>query len=533
MAPLQINRRIPRSLLATATVMLLLPTAVALYLAHQSMLRNQLEGVTLMTTQVYERVTRISTQMEQALATLKAAQLPDPCAPQGTALMRKMLLQNDLLADVGYVQANQLRCSAFGQQALPLGAPTYTSLTGYWLRNAVHLPGAENVPLVTATDPASGYTLFTHPTTALNIVPTNQPWQVVVVGRGQHDVVLAQHGDYSPQWLTHVGTALHGRFVDTGHLVVWRQSPRSAYLVFVALPRATVEPAWRKTALLWGGLGLGTGLVLMLLTLRVAKTNTSIRSLLRRAIRNGELSLEYQPVVELASGRWVGAEALMRWRRPTGETISPSIFIPIAEKAGLMPVLREWLIRRFEQEAALLFALHPGFHVALNFCVEDFCAPSNLVPLLREALERIGATAANVQVELTESVFMRKEDTCATLTALREAGIALAIDDFGTGYSSLSYLSQVRFDYLKIDKSFVETIGTGAVTRHIVAHIIEMAKSLQTPMIAEGVETEAQAHYLRQHGVQYAQGWLYAKSMAIGSLLNHLSEQTEPARKTG
>jgi sensor c-di-GMP phosphodiesterase-like protein len=263
---------------------------------------------------------------------------------------------------------------------------------------------------------------------------------------------------------------------------------------------------------------------------RVARFRMSMPSLLKNAIKKGELSLVYQPIVSLESGDWIGVEALLRWRRPNGEIIPPEVFIPIAERTQLIQKLTDAVFRIIERDAARLLRARPDFYIALNLSAEEICRP-DIVDRLRTLVQRMGIEARNLHVEATERVFMNVETSRRNIRLLRESGIKVAIDDFGTGYSSLSYLQNLELDCLKIDKSFIDTIGTEAVTSEVVRHIIEMGKSLNMQMIAEGVETSAQADFLREHGVQYCQGWLFSKPLTMRQLLTQMRiDQVESPR---
>ena len=244
----------------------------------------------------------------------------------------------------------------------------------------------------------------------------------------------------------------------------------------------------------------------------VSGADVSLAAAIRTGLKRNELFLLYQPIVDLESGEWVGAEALIRWQRPTGELVDPNIFIPIAEKSGLIEQVTQRVLELAARDTGAFLRRHPRFYVAVNLSAADLHSP-RLPAQLDDFLSTTAAAPGNLVVEITERGLLNVELAREMLRTLRAKGVRVAIDDFGTGYSGLSYLQTLEVDYLKIDKTFVDAIATEAPTSHVVQHIIEMAKSLKLKLTAEGVETEAQARFLRQHGVEYAQGWLFAKPM--------------------
>jgi sensor c-di-GMP phosphodiesterase-like protein len=201
---------------------------------------------------------------------------------------------------------------------------------------------------------------------------------------------------------------------------------------------------------------------------------------------------------------------LLRWRRATGELIGPDLFIPLAEQTGTITQLTARVVELVEQDTRHFLVAHPDFHVALNLATVDVQSTA-IVDQVDAMLARGGARPSNLIVEITERGTLDVGAALSVIGALRERGIRVAIDDFGTGYAGLSYLESLQVDFLKIDRSFIEAIGTGAPTNEVVCHIIAMATAMGLTMVAEGVETEAQADYLRARGVQFAQGWLFGK----------------------
>lgn len=235
---------------------------------------------------------------------------------------------------------------------------------------------------------------------------------------------------------------------------------------------------------------------------------------LRQALERDEFQVYYQPKVNLLTGKIEGAEALVRWQHPERGSVSPADFIPLAEKTGFIVPLGEWILRTAcTQALAWQAAGYPPIRIAVNLSGHQFNQP-HLGRLIVEVLEETGLDPEYLELELTESALMQNPDfAIATLSELKSLGIQISIDDFGTGYSSLSYLSQLPFDILKIDRSFVCQL-TDAKNEAITTAILQMARSLNLKVVAEGVETEAELDFFIGHQCDQIQGYWFSPPLS-------------------
>ena len=237
---------------------------------------------------------------------------------------------------------------------------------------------------------------------------------------------------------------------------------------------------------------------------------------LHHGLRQGQFLLLYQPQVDV-EGRWTGAEVLVRWQHPSQGMVSPAEFIPLAEETGLIVPLGLWVIETALRQQALWRAdpVLQQLELAINVSARQF-HQDDFVQRLLELLERTGACAQRIKLELTESLLLHHvEAVVRTMQTLRSHGLGFALDDFGTGYSSLSYLKRLPLDQIKIDQSFVRDALVDANDAAIARSIIALAHSLGLSAIAEGVETEAHHHYLRDQGCEAFQGYWFGRPLPL------------------
>ena len=256
-----------------------------------------------------------------------------------------------------------------------------------------------------------------------------------------------------------------------------------------------------------------------------AARRLGLESALRSALKNNEMAVHYQPQVSLESGRVIGMEALLRWQNPLFGSVSPGEFIPLAEDNGMIIPIGEWVLftacaqaRRWHD-----LGLTTPLRLAVNLSARQF-RQADLDRIVARALTESGLPADLLELEITESAFIDDaEEAIAMCRKLKQLGVKLSLDDFGIGYSSLSYVSRFPFDKIKIDQSFVEDIIENPVNAAIATAAIVMARSLNLSILAEGVETEAQARFLRGRRCDAIQGFLFSPALPAGEFEQLLS----------
>jgi sensor c-di-GMP phosphodiesterase-like protein len=315
---------------------------------------------------------------------------------------------------------------------------------------------------------------------------------------------------------------------DDDRMTARLASERFGIQVTVSLPRARLLDGHADLVMIGTvGTGSAAALILALAAFGPWRPRGNPIADLERAIENDEFVPYYQPIVDLTVGRVVGAEVLIRWKRPDGTLVSPAQFIPLAESTGLIVPITRALMRRVCAEAGAAIGRRPHFSIGFNLAARHF----NDETVVEDARATIGASPIALSQVLFEVTERQPLDNLTmarrVIAALQGLGVRVGIDDLGTGHSGLSYMLKLGVDFIKIDKLFVDAIDTERYSTTIIETLVELGRNMNMEIIAEGVETFEQVAHLRARGIRKAQGYAFAPPLPGSSFLR-LIEAADP-----
>lgn len=447
--------------------------------------------------------------LKETYATMKKmSSSPYPnCSDAEIAYFRKLLYQTDYLRDGGRMHDGMIDCSVtLGKVDLPRepmkpafimpgGSMVYKETGPLQIRDQITF-GVQFKDLYVVINSGVARRLDTNTLPfIMSLTPASGP------GPGMLMSTTPQPGDAV---FTTEGMARKG---ETLYFTLCTPDKLSCMTTHITIPEAIQgdRPVLRYCIALGGMVGALFGFLLSL----VYRRSRSMEQQLRRAISRDQLRMVYQPIVDLATKRIVGAESLARWTDEEGFAVGPEVFVKIAEECGFVGALTRLVVRHGLRDFGAILRSRPDFRLSINVAATDLADPAFL-PNLEEALILSGVRAQSLAIEITERSTARHEVAIETIRRLHEMGHSVHIDDFGTGYSSLSYLHELAIDTIKIDRSFTQSIGTEAVTVAILPQILAIADALKLQVIVEGIETAPQAEYFSHIGQPVlAQGWFF------------------------
>lgn len=485
----------------------LVPICLSIWLAHRQAEEKFVDALDNYASRVLIRTDRVVAQAKEALNHLQTFD-GVPCSPSHLREMRRAAFSWRYVQEAIYTDNLKPRSSSLEQSshASPFPPPTRITRDGYsaWLTAQNDL-GFHRYMVVLGK---GHYLVMIDPDSLVDVIPFGEiAIDAALVGTATHRI-FASSNPLAPHIRDRIQEQKGDRIQYNGSMYVMKPVPEFGFTVVAWAPLKPLAETWHRQLLFWLPFGMLISLLAALFVLRILRRIQSPRNRLLDAINSRDFVVHYQPIVALCSGKVVGAEALARWPQPDGSSLSPDIFVPLAEQTGLISQLTQLVIEKVFEDMGHWLQHHPDQHISINLAPADLTS-GKLPPLLSQLMNKWQIHPRQIALELTERGFADPKISAPAIAALRHSGHPVYIDDFGTGYSSLSYLQDLDVDTLKIDKSFVDALEYKNVT----PHIIEMAKSLKLAMVAEGVETEGQLAWLHRHGVQYGQGWFYSKAL--------------------
>jgi sensor c-di-GMP phosphodiesterase-like protein len=533
--------RIKRGSLAALLALVLLATALTpgllcFLFAQHSERRHEAERLGSFADTALLQAEAVTRELSGALLDISRTGQP-PCSPSNLTRLRRIALSHWPIRDAGaYDQDRRWQCSsllgavaAVSYDGFTLPPPDWQGRDGLmaWFK-LVDLPGGKESLVLgrdgfyVAVDPASYFDSLDSRGSPGS--PGARKTQGVGVINTDTARLIASNSSVEPSILLaafHAADDGAGAASDTPYAV--RRSSTMPLAVVVRdmrRPWLTRVREWPWSWLLGGATG-GLALAAWLGTFMVRRLSPVGQ--LSDAVRRHQFIVAYQPIVDLATRRCIGAEALVRWKHQD-RIVRPDHFIPLAEHRGLIQAITDQVLDTILFELGEFLHRYRELYVSINLSAPDLTT-RRFLDKLTPALVRQRLLPGQIRIEATERAFLDADAAKEVIQAFRDAGHPVYIDDFGTGYSSLSHLQNFQVDALKIDKSFVDTVGQDTASSSVASHIIEMAMTLKVQVIAEGIEHEEQACYLHSRGAHFGQGWLFSAPLSAAEFIGYVGKR--------
>ncbi|MGV2068696.1 MULTISPECIES: EAL domain-containing protein [Agrobacterium] len=488
-----------------------LPIAAMAWTSWRVAVQKELDILALVAERSLARADNTFKEAQGALEAIEAAHLP-ACSDQHIAQMRIVTINVPSIEEIGYFENGVIKCTSWGRTAGNIAKSHVDYVTSEGIEVTLRIQ-----PGVSHGDQMTSLHLGHH-----NALVAPSRFVDIILRDGISLALLNDHGQVistQNQPDARVVTALAaqaGRGVNDASL--YSVVKDDGLTAIVLEPRAAMREKLLRELMVLLPIGAFIASFIVGIIVWMSRKRLSPQTELEIAIRNREFVVHYQPIIDLKTNICVGAEALVRWRRPDGTLVRPDFFIPLAEETGLIEPITDQVVEAVIADIGPMLVEDRTLHIAVNLCAQDI-KTGRILDFIDQRLTPAGIRKEQIWLEATERGFIDIDAARITLDKARRAGHSVAIDDFGTGYSSLQYLQGLPMDALKIDKSFVDTIGRNTATSTVTLHIIGMARELGLFSVAEGIETEEQAAYLREHGVDFGQGWLFSRPLPAGQFI--------------
>lgn len=499
-------------------VALLVGSVTALWITHYVTQRTQYEELSSYANYTLDYATRVTLDLKRAVEHAQASSY-SPCSEADLALLRDLLWQHKYLKDVGRVEGDKLLCSAErGMLSSSVALPEATAWLGedtrFWsgahnfVGIAFQTDMVANGNVLVLTSPFA-FDAMRQPPSDMSAVILSRGTQYIFRTFGRAPEILEHDSRFS--WLPIPSSELNYYSCSGPELCVFAEDRKVGVYGLSAVTLLGI--------VMLGGL---SGIGLISFCYKTRQHRESMLYHLKRAIQEESLTLVYQPKIQISNQKVVGAEALVRWHSEQFGSVSPEIFIGIAETNGLIRAITHQVINNSFAEMQALLSDNPSFKLSINLSIQDLMDDS-LLGFVKDRAKYYGINMNQLVFEITERSAGDHKQLAQTVRQYTDEATCISLDDFGTGYSNLAWLGHLNAGEIKVDKSFTQSIGTGSINQTMLEAIFSLLQGLNVEQVFEGVETHEQAAYILEHCPHaLVQGWLYSKPLVIEEFEQYL-----------